>query len=773
MKIGDRVYGYELIGQIPGGGMAEVWKARHHGGNIYALKFLKEENRGNPELKKRLQREHDIQCRRLHPNIVEAISDFPSPPGLAMVFVPGRDLAQLIRDDRSSLTPDRIISISRDVLGALGAAHEAGIYHRDVKPSNILIEECTGRALLTDFGIAAVEGGEGLTQGAPWGSPAYMSPEQTRGLKVDGRTDIYSFGCVLYEMLTGVTPFHGSTDLALAHQNDHAQVPSRRVAGAPRAFNEVVMACLNKDPEARPESCAALAARLASLGGQPQPPQPPDTPPIRRPDPPQPPQPPDTPPTWRLDPPKPPPPRPWIKIALLVILFLVTSGYLWSMSQPIRIRMFGSSSVGDELGPGLAKAYLNSPKIGGSNAVCKDVKLPYKGQSVDMKECTAEYPIYQRFYRRPRTVEIYSHETAIAFECLAARTCDIGMASRRMTMGDRQNNAGLEDLFARTSEHVIGLDGVAIVLPMGVLPPNMTIDDARRVFCQVAWPISSWSEFPGLYGPIIRVIRNEGSGTRDFFDQRVCGGSKKNPKLVRLSASYELKSSELVAKVKEVRGSVGFVSSSLAAGVAAVALAANPGAPYWEPTAENIKLERYPLTRRLYLYNNSETLAAARDLIELASSEAGQDAAKANHFVPLTAEAGEIRISPYEPADLRELASGARELDLSFRFESGRSSPTLDSFARDNIDRVKDYALKHPKSQFIVLGFTDNQPSRRAGMDDSTLSQQRADAVAEEMRSRAGIEPILVKGYGAHMPVNPANTPEARQENRRAVVWVR
>ena len=299
----------------------------------------------------------------------------------------------------------------------------------------------------------------------------------------------------------------------------------------------------------------------------------------------------------------------------------------------------------------------------------------------------------------------------------------------------------------------------------------MTIADAARIFCQGSRPIEMWSDFHGPNVKVTRVIRNEGSGTRDFFDQRVCGGSKKTPKLRR--SEFELDSPELVAKVKSLPGSIGFVSSSLAAGTATIALAKDLVANYWGPTAENIKLERYPLTRRLYLYNNSDTIPDARELIEFASGDAGQDAAKAKGFVPLTATAGEIRMSPYEPADLRELASGARELDLGFHFESGRSSPTLDPLARDNIDRVKDYALKHPTSQFMVLGFTDNQPSRKAGMDDSTLSQQRADAVAEEMRSRAGIEPILVKGYGAHMPVNPANTPEARQENRRAVVWVR
>ena len=160
-----------------------------------------------------------------------------------------------------------------------------------------------------------------------------------------------------------------------------------------------------------------------------------------------------------------------------------------------------------------------------------------------------------------------------------------------MTLGDRQTNNGLEDLLARTSEHVIGLDGVAIIVPLGEPTPNMTIADAARIFCQGSRPIEMWSDFHGPNVKVTRVIRNEGSGTRDFFDQRVCGGSKKTPKLRR--SEFELDSPELVAKVKSLPGSIGFVSSSLAAGTATIALAKDLVANYWGPTAENIK--RFPM----------------------------------------------------------------------------------------------------------------------------------------------------------------------------------
>jgi eukaryotic-like serine/threonine-protein kinase len=277
LKVGQ----YVLVRRIGAGGMAEVWEARHiHLGHRVAVKFLLPEFARNQELQERFLNEGKRQAQLQHPNIVPAV-DFFQLDGrsfLVMHYVDGRDLETRLEKGNPPLSLDEIHDISWDVLSALGHAHSLGVVHRDVKPANMLMDQ-SGRTLLMDFGIAkALHEQRNVTlTSLAMGTPDYMSPEQIINPRnVDGRSDIYSFGCVLYAMLTGRPPFGSDSDTAFHVQDCHVRTPPPPLVYAnpdvPNAIEEVVLRCLEKDPGNRYQTCGAVMTALdGAISGKPTP----------------------------------------------------------------------------------------------------------------------------------------------------------------------------------------------------------------------------------------------------------------------------------------------------------------------------------------------------------------------------------------------------------------------------------------------------------------------------------------------------------------------
>jgi eukaryotic-like serine/threonine-protein kinase len=202
-----------------------------------------------------------------HPGVVtvyDAGADGPT-RFIVMEFVPGKSLAEILKEERP-LEPDRAANIAAQVADALSAAHAAGIIHRDIKPGNIMVE-ADGSVKVLDFGIARAVDSNSLTQTATvLGTSAYMSPEQALGQPVDARSDIYSLGCVLYEMLTGQPPFVADVAAAVMHQ--HVRVAPKpaieRNPAIPAALNTLVMEMLAKQPKDRPQTAAEVRERLVA-----------------------------------------------------------------------------------------------------------------------------------------------------------------------------------------------------------------------------------------------------------------------------------------------------------------------------------------------------------------------------------------------------------------------------------------------------------------------------------------------------------------------------
>ena len=264
---------YVLERSLGNGGMGEVWVAADRMlDRRVALKELSSELAEDDPARRRFFREARALARISHPNVVGVfdVGEDEGRPFLVMELVEGKTLEDELQRT-GKLPPERAAAIGAGIAAGLAAAHENGVIHRDVKPSNIFLTS-SDEPKVGDFGIARVELGDktATLTGAVFGSPAYVSPEQVSGGKIGPRADLYALGCVLYRMLAGRPPFEGDP-VSLTYQHVHEEpVPLDSLGiGVPAELSALVSALLEKDPTARPRSADEVRLALSAFIAQP------------------------------------------------------------------------------------------------------------------------------------------------------------------------------------------------------------------------------------------------------------------------------------------------------------------------------------------------------------------------------------------------------------------------------------------------------------------------------------------------------------------------
>src|SRR2546425_2298735 len=257
-----------VVRKLGTGGMANVYLAEDQElGRRVAIKMLDERHAGDEQFVERFRREAKNAAGLSHPNIV-SIYDRGEAQGtyyIAMEYLDGTTLKELIVT--RGQTPIAVaIDYTRQILAAVGFAHRHGIVHRDIKPHNVIVAT-DGRVKVTDFGIARSGASQMTETGSIIGTAQYLSPEQARGAPVDPRSDLYSLGIVLYEMLTGKVPFTGDApvEIAMKHLSAIPEPPSKIRPGVPHDLDAVVMRALAKEPEQRYGSAEEMDADLARV----------------------------------------------------------------------------------------------------------------------------------------------------------------------------------------------------------------------------------------------------------------------------------------------------------------------------------------------------------------------------------------------------------------------------------------------------------------------------------------------------------------------------
>lgn len=428
---------------------------------------------------------------------------------------------------------------------------------------------------------------------------------------------------------------------------------------------------------------------------------------------------------------------------LAIFLLLATSAVGASERT---LRLHGSNTIGATLVPALAREFLLREGMGTiEQRPLAENEVLFRGRDGDGNVLA---------------IEIHSHGSSTGFRDLAEGSCDIGMASRPAKDAEVQNLRAIGDLRSPECEHVLALDGIAVIVhpdnPIDALPINLLAD----IF---AGRIRTWSRVGGTTAPINVYARDDKSGTFETFEKLLMGGRSLTGSAERFESNAELS----LAVSNDPNG-IGFTGVSYILEAKALRVADGDAEPMY-PTTFSVAAEDYPLARRLYLYTPAEPdNPLVRDFVEFALSEDGQEIVAQEGFVDqLVQIADEQIVAPYQSFD-ENLFGGAKRLSTTLRFREG--SYVLDNRAVRDVRRLADYFLADLSgaTKVQLVGYSDS-----VGREDANLRLSEFRAIAAEVELIAeGVLPAVVLGLGQEMPVASNETPIGRGRNRRVEVWI-
>ena len=422
------------------------------------------------------------------------------------------------------------------------------------------------------------------------------------------------------------------------------------------------------------------------------------------------------------------------------------------------LRIHGSNTIGSALVPALVKEFLKSQGA-------TDIENRPLGK--EKSDIVAKLPGSSK----PLVIEIFAQGSKTAFVDLEAKNADIGMASRQIEPGEARAADDLGNLLSGDGEHIVGMDGIAVIVNHSNPISQMTTDQLGKIF---SGGVTNWSEVGGASGPIHVFSRDDNSGTFDTFKALVLKGKPLVGGAVRLEDSAELSN-----RVADDPQAIGFIGLPYILHSKAIAVSETEGrgssvrttTPLY-PNRLTVETGSYPLSRRLYLYTpTSPSNPWTRKFVDFALSKSGQDIVGQNGFVSQTPVVAEQQECASCPARYRSLTAGKRRLTTDFHFLLGQSA--LEPKALLDVSRTADVLadLKYNGHGVALIGFCDSVGCNPGSEACLRLSRDRAKAVADEF-TKHGVTPDVVDGMGSEMPVASNDSPQGQQKNRRVEIWV-
>ncbi|WP_456775563.1 substrate-binding domain-containing protein [Bradyrhizobium sp. USDA 4369] len=432
------------------------------------------------------------------------------------------------------------------------------------------------------------------------------------------------------------------------------------------------------------------------------------------------------------------------------------------LSGDYLVRLNGSNTIGAKLAPDLAEAWLRS--LGVSEVRRVQRSDPQGGK-------LPEFVISGELGGRMVGVEVKAHGTGTGAKALRSLDADIWMASVPVSDEQAAMLAPVGDMRSARSEHVVGLDGIAVIVSPSSRLKTLTKVQVKEIF---TGRVTDWSALGLPAGPINLYARDSQSGTRKTFEELVLGPSARMaPLTTRQPNGYE-DSERLSDDVASDPNGIGFVGMAYVG--AAKALAVSDGnAIALAPTEFTVRTENYPLSRRLFLYSADQPRPEVSRFIKFALSKDGQEVAQKTvvGLSPNAKPAAEVDTRPCalspkwsgNPQEFCQLRAQARALDASFRFQS--NSFELDNLAAPNLYRVMQALRETPQARLLLAGFADRRGNYQA---NCRLSLQRAESVKQELAS-LGVSNVDTRGYCDEVPVRD-NGGDEFEKNRRVEVFV-
>ena len=416
----------------------------------------------------------------------------------------------------------------------------------------------------------------------------------------------------------------------------------------------------------------------------------------------------------------------------------------------IILRLHGSNTIGAKLAPALAGAFLEK-ELGAHDIRAVPGDLADQQQ---VRGITGD--------GRQVAIEIHAHGSSTSFKDLDGGLCDVGMASRSIKEKEVVELARFGDMTGAASEHVLALDGIAVIVHPANAIDRLSQQQIAAIF---SGAVRNWDDLPGsrISGAIRVIARDNKSGTWDTFKHLVLRGAELIDSAERLEDSREL-----TRKVAADSNAIGFIGLPYIKPSKAISVSETGTEPIY-PTPFTVATEDYPLARRLFLYiPATPDNPLSRPFVEFALGTQGQQIAREIGFVELTIDEIDAQVPHTAPAEyLRNVADAAR-LSLNFRFRSG--SAALDNRGLRDIDRLVAFLNRQDNRQRKVrlFGFADNIGARDV---NCRLSQIRAREVENILKTR-GILAETTRGYCEDMPVATNDTASGREKNRRVEVWL-